>query len=195
MRIRFLSNTAAAVSMMVSMLSLASAAHAANPQVEIKTSAGTITAELFADKAPKTVENFLEYVKSGFYSGTVFHRVIPGFMVQGGGFTKDMKEKTVRPSIQHEGAACGTNELGTLAMARTGDPHSASSQFFINVVNNARLNYTLPPQGWGYCAFGKVTNGMDIVQKIVAVPTKAAGQHQNVPVDPIVIESVTVITK
>ena len=195
MRIRFLPGAAAVVSMMVSMLSLASAAHAANPQVEIKTTVGTITAELYADKAPKTVENFLEYVKSGFYSGTVFHRVLPGFMIQGGGFARDMKEKTTRPPIQHEGAACGTNELGTLAMARTGDPHSASSQFFINVVNNARLNYTLPPQGWGYCAFGKVTSGMDIAQKIVAVPTKAAGQHQNVPVDPIVIESVTVITK
>lgn len=195
MHIRFLSGTAAVVSMMVSMLSLVSAAHATNPQVEIKTSAGTITAELYADKAPKTVENFLGYVKSGFYSGTVFHRVMPGFMIQGGGFTKDMNEKPTRPPLQHEGAACGTNEAGTLAMARTGDPHSATSQFFINVVNNARLNYTLPPQGWGYCAFGKVTSGMDIAQKIVAAPTKAMGQHQNVPLEAIVIESITVITK
>ena len=191
MRIRFLSGATA----IASMLSLSFAATAANPQVEIKTSAGTITAELYADKAPKTVENFLTYVKAGFYSNTIFHRVMPGFMIQGGGFTKDMNEKPTRPSLQHEGAACGTNEAGTLAMARTGDPNSATSQFFINVVNNARLNYTLPPQGWGYCAFGKVTSGMDIAQKIVAVPTRSAGQHQNVPVDPIVIESITVVTK
>ena len=170
-------------------------AHAANPQIEIKTSMGTMTAELYADKAPKTVENFLEYVKSGFFAGTVFHRVIPGFMVQGGGFTKDMQQKPTRPPLQHEGAACGTNEVGTLAMARTGDPHSATAQFFINVVDNGRLNYTLPPQGWGYCAFGKVTKGMDVVQKIVAMPTAAMGPHQNVPKDPIVIESVTLISK
>ena len=168
---------------------------AANPQVEIKTSMGTMVAELYADKAPKTVENFLEYVKSGFYGGTVFHRVIPGFMIQGGGFSKDLQEKPTRPALQHEGAACGTNEAGTLAMARTGDPHSATSQFFINVVNNARLNYTLPPQGWGYCAFGKVIKGIEVAQKIVAVPTVAAGQHQNVPKDPIVIESVTLVSK
>ena len=194
MRIRFLSGVAA-ISTMLSLVSAASVAQAVNPQVEIKTSSGTIIAELYADKAPKTVENFLTYVKSGFYSGTVFHRVMPGFMIQGGGFTKDMNEKPTRPPLQHEGAACATNEVGTLAMARTGDPHSATSQFFINVVNNARLNYTLPPQGWGYCAFGKVTSGLDIAQKIVAVPTKAAGQHQNVPVDPIVIESITVVAK
>ena len=174
---------------------LSAAAHAANPQVEIKTSAGTITAELYADKASKTVENFLEYVKSGFFGGTVFHRVIPGFMIQGGGFTKDMQQKPTRPALQHEGAACGTNETGTLAMARTGDPHSATAQFFINVADNTRLNYTLPPQGWGYCAFGKVTKGMDIVQKIVAMPTESKGPHQNVPKDSIMIESVTLISK
>ena len=171
------------------------AAWAANPQVEIKTSMGTMTAELYADKAPKTVGNFLEYVKSGYFNGTIFHRVIPGFMIQGGGFTKDMNEKPTRPPLQHEGAACGTNESGTLAMARTGDPHSATAQFFVNVANNDRLNYTLPPQGWGYCAFGKVTRGMDIAQKIVAVPTKASGGHQNVPIDPITIESITLVSK
>ena len=171
------------------------AAVAANPQVEIKTSMGPMTVELYADKAPKTVENFLEYVKSGFYGGTIFHRVIPGFMIQGGGFTKDMQQKPTRPALQHEGAACATNETGTLAMARTGDPHSATSQFFINVVNNERLNYTLPPQGWGYCAFGKVVKGMDVAQKILAVPTVNAGQHQNVPKDSILIESVTLVTK
>jgi cyclophilin family peptidyl-prolyl cis-trans isomerase len=171
------------------------AAGAANPQVEIKTSMGAITVELFADKAPKTVENFLTYVNAGFYNGTIFHRVIPGFMIQGGGYTKDLGQKPTRPSIEHEGAACATNDLGTIAMARTGDPHSATSQFFINVVNNTRLNYTLPPQGWGYCAFGRVTKGMDVAQKIVAVPTSAVGQHANLPKDPITIESVTVVGK
>lgn len=168
---------------------------AANPQVEVKTSMGSMTLELYADKAPKTVENFLEYVKSGAYSGTIFHRVIPGFMIQGGGFDKELWQKPTRPPLQHEGAACGTNELGTIAMARTGDPHSATSQFFINVANNARLNYTLPPQGWGYCAFGKVLKGMDIAQKIVAVPTTAVGPHQNLPKDTITIESVTLVTQ
>ena len=171
------------------------AAVAANPQVEIKTSMGPMVVELYADKAPKTVDNFLTYVKAGFYNGTVFHRVIPGFMIQGGGFTKDLDQKPTRPAIEHEGAACGSNELGTIAMARTGDPHSATSQFFINVVNNSRLNYTLPPQGWGYCAFGRLVKGMDVAQKIVAVPTAAVGPHQNVPKDPITIESVTLVTK
>ena len=171
------------------------AASAANPQVEIKTSMGPMTVELFLDKAPKTVDNFLEYVKSGFYGGTIFHRVIPGFMIQGGGYTKDLQQKPTRPSLQHEGAACATNEKGMLAMARTGDPHSATSQFFINVVNNEKLNYTLPPQGWGYCAFGKVVKGMDVAQKIVAAPTSAVGPHQNLPREPILIESVTLVTK
>lgn len=171
------------------------AAGAANPQVEIKTSMGPMTVELFADKAPKTVDNFLEYAKSGFYGGTIFHRVIPGFMIQGGGYTKDLQQKPTRPPLQHEGAACATNETGTIAMARTGDPHSATSQFFINVVNNDKLNYTLPPQGWGYCAFGKVVKGMDVTQKIVAAPTSAVGPHQNLPKDPILIESVTLVTK
>ena len=175
------------------LLAAAPGAIAANPQVEIKTSMGSMTVELYENKAPKTVKNFLEYVNANFYSGTIFHRVIPGFMIQGGGFTKDMNQKPTRPSIEHEGAACGTNEAGTLAMARTGDPNSATSQFFINVVDNARLNYTLPPNGWGYCAFGKVTKGMDVAQKIVAVPTTSLGPHQNVPKDPITIESVTLL--
>lgn len=171
------------------------AAGAANPQVEIKTSMGPMTVELFADKAPKTVDNFLAYVKSGFYGGTIFHRVIPGFMIQGGGYTKDLQQKPTRPALEHEGAACAKNEPGTLAMARTGDPHSATSQFFINVANNERLNYTLPPQGWGYCAFGKVVKGMDVAQKIVAAPTGGVGPHQNLPKDSILIESVTLVTK
>ena len=171
------------------------AASAANPQVELKTSAGSMTIELYADKAPKTVANFLEYVKSGHYAGTIFHRVIPGFMIQGGGYAKDLYQKPTRPPLQHEGAACAGNDTGTIAMARTGDPHSATSQFFINVVNNDKLNYTLPPQGWGYCAFGKVVKGMDVAQKIVAVPTGASGPHQNLPKDSILIESVTLVAK
>jgi cyclophilin family peptidyl-prolyl cis-trans isomerase len=174
-------------------LGLSLTAAAANPQVEIKTSMGSMTVELYADKAPKTVDNFLTYVKAGFYSGTVFHRVIPGFMIQGGGFSKDLDLKPTRPAIEHEGAACATNDLGTIAMARTADPNSATSQFFINVVNNTRLNYTLPPNGWGYCAFGKVTKGMDVAQKIVAVPTEAKGVHQNVPKEPVMIESITLV--
>ena len=188
MRLPLCSTVAAAA-----LFAAASGATAANPQVEIKTSMGSMTVELYADKAPKTVKNFLTYVREGFYAGTIFHRVMSGFMIQGGGFTKDMNQKPTRPSLEHEGAACGANEVGTLAMARTGDPHSATSQFFINVVDNARLNYTLPPNGWGYCAFGKVTKGMDVAQKIVAVPTTSVGPHQNVPKDPITIESVTLL--
>jgi len=177
------------------LFAMSAAVFAANPQVEIKTSMGSMTVELFADKAPKTVDNFLTYVKAGFYNGTIFHRVIPNFMIQGGGFTKDMDQKPTRPALEHEGAACGTNDLGTIAMARTSDPNSATSQFFINVANNARLNYTLPPNGWGYCAFGKVTKGMDVAQKIVAVPTEAKGMHQNVPREPVTIESIALVTK
>jgi len=184
-----------ATSLIALAFSLPLAAGAANPQVEIKTSMGSMVVELYADKAPKTVDNFLTYVKAHFYDGTIFHRVIPGFMIQGGGFTKDLDQKPTRPPIEHEGAACGTNDLGTLAMARTGDPNSATSQFFINVVNNARLNYTMPPQGWGYCAFGRVVKGMDVAQKIVAVPTSPVGQHQNLPKETITIESIALITK
>ena len=184
-----------AASLIAIAFSLPLAAGAANPQVEIKTSMGSMVVELYADKAPKTVDNFLTYVKAHFYDGTIFHRVIPGFMIQGGGYTKDLEQKPTRPPIEHEGAACGTNDLGTLAMARTGDPNSATSQFFINVVNNTRLNYTLPPQGWGYCAFGRVVKGMDVAQKIVAVPTSPVREHQNLPKETITIESIALITK
>jgi peptidyl-prolyl cis-trans isomerase A (cyclophilin A)/peptidyl-prolyl cis-trans isomerase B (cyclophilin B) len=171
------------------------AAGAANPQVEIKTTMGAMTLELYADKAPKTVENFIAYANAGHYNGTIFHRVIPGFMIQGGGYTKTLDQKPTRPALEHEGAACAHNDAGTISMARTSDPHSATSQFFINVVNNAKLNHTQPPQGWGYCAFGRVTKGMDVAQKIVAVPTSAVGQHANLPNEPILIESVTVTSK
>ena len=199
-------------------------ANAGAQTVEIKTSMGTITAELYADKAPKTVANFLQYVKDKQYDGTIFHRVIPSFMIQGGGFTPDMKEKATRPPIQHEGreslAKGGKNTVGTLAMARTGDPHSASAQWFINVKDNDFLNPTLIPPGdpvpkfefngrvyenvpratllnapqlWGYTVFGKVTKGMDVVEKIKEVPTGSSGMHQDVPTKPVIIESIRVL--
>ena len=167
-------------------------AGAADPQVDVKTSMGSFRVELYKDKAPKSVENFLQYVKSGHYNGTVFHRVIPGFMVQGGGMTADMSQKPTRPPIPIESKIGLKNEVGTLAMARTNDPNSATSQFFINVNKNDFLNY--PGQdGHGYTVFGKVVDGMDVVNKIVAVPTGNKGMHQNVPVKPVVIESMTVV--
>jgi peptidyl-prolyl cis-trans isomerase A (cyclophilin A) len=165
---------------------------AADPQVELKTSAGTIRVELYPAKAPKSVENFLQYVKDGHYDGTIFHRVIPGFMVQGGGMTKDMAQKKTRAPVPIESKNGLKNELGTLAMARTSDPNSATSQFFINVNNNGFLDY--PGQdGHGYTVFGKVVGGMDVVNKIVAVPTGNAGGHQNVPRTPVLIESASVV--
>jgi peptidyl-prolyl cis-trans isomerase A (cyclophilin A) len=155
----------------------ADATKAANPQVVLHTSMGDITVELYADKAPKSVENFLQYTKDGFYNGTVFHRVIGNFMVQGGGFTKDLVQKRTRPAIQNEANNGLSNLKGTLAMARTGDPHSATSQFFINVVDNKRLDYVSDQSGatYGYAVFGKVTSGMDVVDKIKAVETSAQG--------------------
>ena len=165
---------------------------AADPQVDLKTSAGTIRIELSAAKAPKTVENFLQYVKDGHYDGTIFHRVIPGFMVQGGGMTANMAQKKTRAPIPIESKNGLKNELGTLAMARTSDPNSATAQFFINVKNNSFLDY--PSQdGHGYTVFGKVVSGMDVVNKIVATPTGNQAGHQDVPRTPIVIESATVV--
>lgn len=164
-------------------------AHAANPQVEIKTSQGALIVELYADKAPISVENFLQYARDGFFNGTIFHRVIENFMIQGGGFTADMKQKTPRSSIQNEAKNGLKNEAGTLAMARTPDPHSASAQFFINLKDNRFLDY--PGQdGWGYAVFGKVVQGFDVVQKIGKAATGNAAGHQNVPTTPILIESV-----
>ena len=168
------------------------AAHAANPQLEVKTSQGTLLIELYQDKAPKSVENFLQYAKDGFFNGTVFHRVIPDFMIQGGGFTADMKQKETRAPIQNEAKNGLKNELGTLAMARTGDPHSASAQFFINLKDNSFLDYP-GRDGWGYAVFGKVVQGFDIVQKIGKLPTANAGPHQNVPTAPVLIESVKLL--
>jgi len=169
-------------------------AWAQNPRVELKTSMGAFTLELYPDKAPKTVANFLQYAKSGFYDGTIFHRVIDGFMIQGGGFQPDMRQKSTRAPIENEaGVALKAglkNENGTIAMARTPDPHSASAQFFINVKDNGFLNYRdSSPQGYGYAVFGKVVEGMDTVMRIAKVPTATSGQHGNVPQKPVVIES------
>ncbi len=167
---------------------------AADPRVELKTNRGTIVIELNQAKAPKTVANFLQYVKDGHYNGTVFHRVIDGFMIQGGGFDKDMRQKPTRATIESEAANGLKNDYGTIAMARTPDPHSASAQFFINVKNNDFLNSREPtPQGYGYTVFGKVVSGMDIVDRIAKAPTGSAGPHQNVPREPVVIESATIL--
>jgi len=200
-------------------------AQAGNPRVKVATNLGDIEIELQADKAPKTVANFLQYVKDKHYDGTIFHRVIANFMVQGGGFDTRYKQKPTRASIQHEGRAATAaglkNQIGTVAMARTGDPHSATSQFFINVVDNAFLDPVLIPEGdpvprfeyrgqvveniprsqllnhpqlWGYTVFGKVTSGMDVVQKIRNTPTGAGGPFPtDVPQTPVVIQSITLI--
>ena len=170
---------------------------AANPLVEMKTSQGLVVIELYADKAPKTVENFLQYVKDGFYNGTIFHRVIDGFMIQGGGFEPGMKQKPVNAPIQNEAEMSSKaglkNDRYTIAMARTGDPHSATAQFFINVKDNAFLNHTAPSgQGWGYCVFGKVVEGMDVVDKIKGVKTGSKGFHQDVPADDVLIQKAEV---
>src|SRR5262245_4607764 len=168
---------------------------AADPQVELKTNAGSIVIELYPDKAPKTVENFLRYAKDGFYDGTIFHRVIPGFMIQGGGFTPEFKEKPTRGPIRNEADNDLKNTVGTLAMARTSDPHSATAQFFINVVDNAMLDFRFPTQeGYGYCVFGKVVKGMDVVNRIVKVATgPGPAPHRDVPVKPVIIEYARVI--
>ena len=164
-----------------------SVAAAAEPRVELKTNMGTIVLELYPDRAPETVKNFQQYVESGHYNGTVFHRVIPGFMIQGGGFTADLGHKSTREPIRNEANNGLKNVVGTIAMARTSDPHSATSQFFINVVDNPALDYR--EGNFGYAVFGKVVSGMDVVQSIATVPTAARPPHQNVPVKPVVIES------
>ena len=161
--------------------------------VTLKTNFGDITLELFEDKAPKTVANFLSYVEEGFFDNTIFHRVINNFMIQGGGFTPDMDQKDTKAPIENEADNGLANEVGTIAMARTQDPHSATAQFFINVNNNDFLNHSgKSVNGWGYCAFGKVTEGMDVVEKIKAVKTGNHGYHQDVPVEPVIIEKAVV---
>ena len=162
------------------------------PHVALKTSMGEIVLELDQEKAPKSVANFLQYVNSGYYKGTVFHRVIDGFMIQGGGFDKNMKQKPTKAPIKNEAQNGLQNVTYSIAMARTGDPHSATSQFFINVGDNGALDYP-GRDGFGYTVFGKVVSGMDVVDKIKAVPVADKGPHQNVPVTPVVIESATLL--
>ena len=157
--------------------------------VKLTTNHGVITLELDAEKAPETVANFLKYVENGFYNGTIFHRVIDNFMVQGGGFLPGLKQKPVNAPIKNEAANGLTNDNYTVAMARTSDPHSATAQFFINVKNNDFLNYTAStPQGFGYTVFGRVVEGKEVVDKIKKVATANQGMHQNVPVEDVVIE-------
>ena len=174
-------------------------AQAANPQVDLDTSAGKIRIELDPAAAPKTVENFLTYVKDKQYDGTQFHRVIPGFMIQGGGFTSDFKQRPTRPPVQNEAEQSSKagllNTPGTISMARTADPNSATSQFFINVSDNKFLNFRDATQsGYGYTVFGKVVSGMDVVNKIAAVPTAAAGPFaKDVPVERVMINTATVV--
>ncbi len=161
--------------------------------VTLHTTHGDITLELDVAKAPATVASFLEYARSGFYTGTIFHRVIDGFMVQGGGLDENMSQKKTNAPVKNEANNGLKNDIGTIAMARTSDPHSATAQFFINVKDNDFLNFkSETAQGWGYCVFGKVSDGMDVVNKIKAVKTGSKGGHQDVPVESITITSVTV---
>jgi peptidyl-prolyl cis-trans isomerase A (cyclophilin A)/peptidyl-prolyl cis-trans isomerase B (cyclophilin B) len=186
---------------MLSAAAAAPGALAADPQVDMKTSAGTIRLELYPAKAPKTVENFLQYVRDGHYNGTVFHRVIPGFMIQGGGFEANYRQKPVRAAIRNEaqaGVKAGLkNDVGTIAMARTADPDSATAQFFINVNSNSFLNWgDARSDGHGYAVFGKVVSGLDVVTKIAKLPTGPGGPFRSdVPREAVVIESVTVVGK
>jgi cyclophilin family peptidyl-prolyl cis-trans isomerase len=175
-------------------LAAAHASFAADPRVELRTNRGAIVIELYPDKAPKTVANFLQYVKDGHYNGMIFHRVIPGFMIQGGGLDREMREKPTRTPIENEAASGLKNDYGTVAMARTPDPHSAKGQFFINVKSNAFLNFREPTaQGYGYAVFGKVVSGLDVIEQIAKVPTGDAKGHQNVPRDPVIIESAAIV--
>ncbi|MGB0188109.1 MAG: peptidylprolyl isomerase [Aequoribacter sp.] len=162
--------------------------------IKISTTFGDMTLELDAEKAPKTVANFLEYVREGFYDGTIFHRVIDNFMVQGGGFDTNMQQKATKAPVENEADNGLKNEFGTIAMARTMDPHSATAQFFINVSNNEFLNHSgKNMQGWGYAVFGKVTEGSEVLDKIRAVATTSRNGHQDVPVDAVIIESIVEI--
>ena len=165
-----------------------------NPTVLLETSSGDILVELFADKAPQTVANFLKYVDDGFYANTIFHRVIPGFMIQGGGMGADMKQKTTRASIRNEADNGLKNKKYTIAMARTGEPHSASSQFFINTKDNDFLDFkSQTPQGWGYAVFGKVIKGQEVVDKIAAVQTGKKGYYDDVPMESVIIKKAVIV--
>ncbi|MFT4171806.1 MAG: peptidylprolyl isomerase [Rhodocyclaceae bacterium] len=165
---------------------------AAAPRVKFETTLGAFTVEVYPDRAPKTVANFLQYVQDKHYDGTLFHRVVPGFVVQGGGYTRDMVQKPTRAPVVNEAKNGLTNKRGTLAMARLPDPNSATSQFFVNTADNRTLNFP-SPDGYGYAVFGKVTDGMDVVDKIEAAPTTNAGGMQGVPATPVVIERAYVV--
>lgn len=182
--------------MLVSLLILSGHTFAANPRVEIQTNYGSIQLELYPEKAPKTVENFLTYVKDDFYNGTIFHRVIAGFMIQGGGFDQNFVQKPTRQAIENEAANSLKNKLATIAMARTSEPHSATSQFFINVADNSSLDYTAPTQrGYGYTVFGKVISGMSVVNKIALTSTGAQGPFaSDVPRSTVIIERVKLLS-
>ena len=165
-----------------------------SPRVKLQTNHGDMVITLDAAKAPKTVENFLTYVREGFYNGTIFHRVMDGFMIQGGGFEPGMKQKTTHATVENEANNGLKNDKYTVAMARTNDPHSATAQFFINVANNDFLNHTSPTaQGWGYAVFGKITEGTDIADKIKGVKTGNSGFHQNVPAEDVIIEKAEIL--
>ncbi len=162
--------------------------------IEFHTNKGTITIDLDHENAPKTAENFAQYAREDFYEGTLFHRVIPGFVIQGGGMAPGMREKTTRTPIENEAKNGLKNGRGTLSMARTSDPHSASSQFFINLSDNAALDHSSPTgQGWGYCVFGRVSDGMDVVDEIAGSATGSSGFHQDVPIEDIIVERVVVV--
>jgi peptidyl-prolyl cis-trans isomerase A (cyclophilin A)/peptidyl-prolyl cis-trans isomerase B (cyclophilin B) len=179
---------------MISAAAAAPGVGAADPQVDMRTSAGTIRLELNPAKAPKTVENFLQYVRDGHYDGTIFHRVIDGFMVQGGGFEPGFRQKKTRGPVENEAKNGLGNDLGTIAMARTADPHSATAQFFINVKNNDFLNAASAQDGWGYAVFGKVVSGLDVVMKISKSATGAGGPFpRDVPRETVVIEKMTLV--
>ena len=166
---------------------------ATNTVISIKTTSGDIKLELFDDKAPKTSENFKEYIKSGYFNNMIFHRVIKDFMIQGGGFDPDMQEKETMKPIMNEANNMVSNERGTIAMARTNDPHSASAQFFINLKDNTFLDFKSETvQGWGYCVFGKVIDGLEVIDKIAMVDTGSYGPHQDVPKDPIIIKEIII---
>jgi len=186
-----------AIAFGIALAGSAAGAGKGNPMVVLSTSLGDIKVELYQDKAPITVKNFLDYVKAGYYDGTIFHRVIPGFMIQGGGLTADMQDKREgqKPAIKNESENGLKNDTGTLAMARTSAPDSATSQFFINVKDNGFLNKESAQDKVGYAVFGKVVEGMDVVRKIEQVKTTSKGPHQNVPVEPVVIKSAKVVSE
>ena len=166
---------------------------ATNTIINVKTSLGDIKLELFNDKAPITAENFKKYIESGYFANSIFHRVIKDFMVQGGGFTMEMEEKETMSPIKNEANNMVSNERGTIAMARTNDPHSASAQFFINLKDNVFLDFkSETPQGWGYCVFGKVIEGIEVIDKIAMVDTGSYGPHQDVPKDPVIIKEIII---